>query len=84
MCGRFSQLLTWQETNDLFDLPDDAVPLNMQPRVNGAPTQDFVGLHKHRTVTSFNPQVSMGASAFLGQGQAHQRQDDQRKVRDGR
>ena len=42
MCGRFSQLLTWQETNDLFDLPDDAVPLNMQPRVNGAPTQDFV------------------------------------------
>lgn len=42
MCGRFSQLFAWQDVNDLFDLAPDHAAINLQPRYNGAPTQDFI------------------------------------------
>ncbi len=41
MCGRFTQLLTWQQIHDLYELPAMAVPSLLQPRYNGAPTQNF-------------------------------------------
>ena len=41
MCGRFTQLISWQDLHDLYELvyfPDlDSTPA----RYNGAPTQDF-------------------------------------------
>ena len=41
MCGRFTQLLTWQQVHFLYDLPVTEIPEMLQPRYNGAPTQDF-------------------------------------------
>ena len=41
MCGRFTQKLTWRQIHDLYDLTAPAVPLNLQPRYNGAPEQEF-------------------------------------------
>ena len=41
MCGRFTQLLTWRQIHDLYSLRGPALPLNLQPRYNGAPAQDF-------------------------------------------
>ncbi len=39
MCGRFSQLYTWQELDVHLDL--DGAPANLQPRYNAAPGQDI-------------------------------------------
>ncbi len=39
MCGRFTQKLTWRRIHDLYSLT--GLPLNLQPRYNGAPAQDF-------------------------------------------
>ncbi len=41
MCGRFTQMLTWRQIHDLYSLTGSALPLNLEPRYNGAPTQDF-------------------------------------------
>ena len=41
MCGRFTQKLTWRQIHDLYSLAGSALPLNLEPRYNGAPTQDF-------------------------------------------
>ena len=41
MCGRFTQKLTWKEIHALYRLPEQAAPLNLEPRYNGCPTQDF-------------------------------------------
>ena len=41
MCGRFTQHLSWREIRELYSLTG-AAALNVQPRYNGAPTQDFV------------------------------------------
>ena len=41
MCGRFTQQLTWRQIDDLYRIPEPALPLNMQPRYNSAPAQDF-------------------------------------------
>ena len=41
MCGRFTQYLSWREIHELYSLTG-AAALNVQPRYNGAPTQDFV------------------------------------------
>ena len=41
MCGRFTQLLTWQQVHCLYELPPTEVPALLQPRYNGAPTQHF-------------------------------------------
>ena len=41
MCGRFTQLLTWQQVHYLYEIPATEVPPLLQPRYNGAPTQDF-------------------------------------------
>ena len=42
MCGRFTQKLTWPEIHDLYSLTAPSLPLNPQPRYNGAPEQEFV------------------------------------------
>ena len=42
MCGRFAQHLSWRELHELYSLGPGAPPINVQPRYNGAPTQDFV------------------------------------------
>ena len=41
MCGRFTQKLTWSQIHDLYSLTASLVPLNLQPRYNGAPEQEF-------------------------------------------
>lgn len=41
MCGRFTQQLTEGEMHDLYDVMQPALPLDLPPRYNGAPTQDF-------------------------------------------
>ena len=41
MCGRFTQKLTWREIHALYRLPEQAAPLNLEPRYNGCPTQHF-------------------------------------------
>ncbi len=41
MCGRFTQQLTLREIHDLCSLTGPALPLNLRPRYNGAPAQDF-------------------------------------------
>ena len=41
MCGRFTQQLTWREIHDLYRLAGSALPMNLAPRYNGAPTQNF-------------------------------------------
>ena len=43
MCGRFTQAMSWHELHSLYQMPRQA-PLNLQPRWNGAPTQDFAVL----------------------------------------
>ena len=41
MCGRFTQKLSWRQIHDLYSLKEPPLPLNLQPRYNGAPAQDF-------------------------------------------
>lgn len=41
MCGRFTQQLTEGEMHDLYDVTQPDLPLDLPPRYNGAPTQDF-------------------------------------------
>lgn len=41
MCGRFTQLMTWQQVHYMYDLPLAELPPAWQPRFNGAPTQSF-------------------------------------------
>ena len=40
MCGRFTQAMSWRKLHSLYQMPRQA-PLNLQPRWNGAPTQEF-------------------------------------------
>ena len=42
MCGRFTQKLTWRQIHDLYSLKGSPLPLNLQPRYNVAPAQEFV------------------------------------------
>ena len=41
MCGRFTQQLSEDEMRNLYDLTEPTLPLDLPPRYNGAPTQDF-------------------------------------------
>lgn len=41
MCGRFTQAMSWKKLHDLYQMPRQATPLNLRPRYNGCPTQDF-------------------------------------------
>ena len=41
MCGRFTQKLTWRQIHELYSPSGPGLPLNLQPRYNGAPAQDF-------------------------------------------
>ena len=41
MCGRFTQKMTWNEIHALYRMPERKMPLNLRPRYNGCPTQDF-------------------------------------------
>ena len=49
MCGRFTQQLTWQQVHNLYDLKGLPPLLNLQPRYNGAPTQDFAACRLDET-----------------------------------
>ena len=40
MCGRFTQRMSWAEIHALYQVPDQ-LPLNLEARYNGCPTQDF-------------------------------------------
>lgn len=46
MCGRFSNLLTWQEIHDLYDIHEDQVAPNLAPRSNIAPTQSSLVIRR--------------------------------------
>ena len=48
-CGRFTQQLTWRQIHDLYRLTGRAPPLNLQPRYNGAPAQDFAACRLDET-----------------------------------
>ena len=41
MCGRFTQKVTWDQVLDLYNLERSPLPVNLKPRYNGAPRQDF-------------------------------------------
>ena len=41
MCGRFTQKLTWRQIHHLYNLTAPVVLLDLQPRYNGAPEQEF-------------------------------------------
>ena len=41
MCGRFTVQLTGGEIHDLYDPMQPALPLDLPPRYNGAPSQEF-------------------------------------------
>ena len=41
MCGRFTVQLTGDEIHDLYDVAQPMLPMELPPRYNGAPTQDF-------------------------------------------
>ena len=41
MCGRFTQQLSEGEIHDLYDVTQPTLPMELPPRYNGAPTQDF-------------------------------------------
>ena len=41
MCGRFTQKMTWTEIHTLYRMPERTPPVNLRPRYNGCPTQDF-------------------------------------------
>lgn len=40
MCGRFTQAMSWKKLHSLYQMPRQS-PLNLRPRYNGAPTQEF-------------------------------------------
>jgi putative SOS response-associated peptidase YedK len=40
MCGRYTQEASWSELVDLYRITEGALPLNLRPRYNIAPTQD--------------------------------------------
>ena len=41
MCGRFTVTLAPDDLGNLYDAAQPALPLDLPPRYNGAPTQDF-------------------------------------------
>jgi len=41
MCGRFTVTLAPDDIENLYDAAQPALPLDLPPRYNGAPTQDF-------------------------------------------
>ena len=41
MCGRFTQQLTWRRIHDLYRLRKPDLMVNLRPRYNGAPLQNF-------------------------------------------
>ena len=55
MCGRFTQQLSWHQVHDLYRLTEPPPPLNLQPRYNGAPAQDFVA---YRLDEASNPAIA--------------------------
>ena len=44
MCGRFTQKATWKQIHTLYQLPPNVPALNLRPRYNGCPTQEFASL----------------------------------------
>ena len=48
MCGRFTQKLTWKEIVTLYRLTQTTPALNLRPRYNGCPTQDFAACRLDR------------------------------------
>ena len=51
MCGRYTQKLTWAQIHALYRLPEQAARLNLEPRYNGCPTQDFAACRLDRNAT---------------------------------
>ena len=44
MCGRFTQSMSWKRLHGLYQMPRQATALNLRPRYNGCPTQDFAAV----------------------------------------
>ena len=49
MCGRFTQQLTGGEIHDLYGATQPTLPMELPPRYNGAPTQDFAACRLDET-----------------------------------
>lgn len=45
MCGRFTVKLSPDDIGNLYDAVQPTLPLDLPPRYNGAPTQDFAACH---------------------------------------
>ena len=60
MCGRFTQKLTWRQIHDLYSLTAQPVPLNLQPRYNGAPEQEFAACRLDNDVNRAMVQLRWG------------------------
>ena len=41
MCGRFTQAMSWKRLHSLYQMPQQATPLNLRAHYNGSPTQSF-------------------------------------------
>lgn len=44
MCGRFTQKMSWRGVHTLYRMPARMTPLNLRPRHNGCPAQDFAAV----------------------------------------
>ena len=44
MCGRFTQAMSWRRIHGLYQMPRQVPLLNLQPRYNGCPTQEFLSI----------------------------------------
>ena len=60
MRGRSTQELSWRQIHDLYDLTAPALVLNLQPRYNGAPAQDFAACRLDETCSRAIAQFRWG------------------------
>src|SRR5208337_4453789 len=80
MCGRFTQLFTWEELYKLYNLTNPLTP-NLKPSWNIAPTQD-AGVVLPEGDGRIYRTDALGPRAPVGQRSQNRKSGDQRQNRD--